>query len=369
MAGFHRAPEDWFIVIADIKKSTQSVSAGLYKQVNMVGASCITAVLNALDKVDIPFIFGGDGATLLVPGHLKLQARTALVNVRELALDAFNIQLRIGFVGVWEANSAGHEVLVAKHQLSRGNSLAMFSGGGIEYADRLIKADIACRQYAVAESPASGSPDLTGLSCRWQPLESNKGQMICLIIRALDGDTQNRHRTLSAVLSRISEILDNDIASSSPVSRRTLKFSWPPVGLKIEAVLTRGEQPYWRRYVNLLFESLLQSILERFQSCAGDYDARVYGEEVQANADYRRFDDSLRLILDCSPSQISQMTQLLEQQHRLRNIAYGIHKTGHAQMTCLVFSLKHHEHIHFIDGSEGGFWAASQAYKHQLKTL
>ena len=179
MAGFHPAPEDWLIVIADIKNSTQSVSAGLYKQVNMVGASCITAALNALGEIDIPFVFGGDGATMLVPGYLKSRVNTALVNVRGLASEAFNIPLRIGFVGVNEVNSAGHEVLVAKHQLSRGNTLAMFSGGGIEYADRLIKADTACRQYAVADSPASGSPDLTGLSCRWQPLESNKGQMIC----------------------------------------------------------------------------------------------------------------------------------------------------------------------------------------------
>ena len=118
-----------------------------------------------------------------------------------------------------------------------------------------------------------------------------------------------------------------------------------------------------------MYESFVQSVAERFNSSAGSYHAEQYKEEMHTNADYRRFDDSLRLILDCSESQISRITQVLEQQHQSRNIAYGIHKTGQAQMTCLVFSLKHHEHIHFIDGSEGGFWAASQAYKNQIKTL
>ena len=167
--------------------------------------------------------------------------------------------------------------------------------------------------------------------------------------------------------SRISKILDNNIASSNPVTRRTLKYIWPPGGLKMEAILTKGGQSYLRRYLFLLYQSFVQSILERFNLSAGHYNAPQYRKELQTNADYRRLDDNLRLVLDCSRSQISRITQVLEQQHRLGKIAYGMHKTGQAQMTCLVFSLEHHEHIHFVDGSEGGFWTASQAYKNQVK--
>ncbi len=59
-------PDDWVIVIGDIEGSTEQVE-GRYKSVNLVGAAVIAAVLNALPDLDIPFVFGGDGAALVVP--------------------------------------------------------------------------------------------------------------------------------------------------------------------------------------------------------------------------------------------------------------------------------------------------------------
>ena len=71
-------PDDWLILIADVAGSTAAIEAGRYKDVNVVGASCIMAVLNAAGKLDIPYVFGGDGASLLVPGSLRPAAERAL---------------------------------------------------------------------------------------------------------------------------------------------------------------------------------------------------------------------------------------------------------------------------------------------------
>jgi hypothetical protein len=38
-------------------------------------------------------------------------------------------------------------------------------------------------------------------------------------------------------------------------------------------------------------------------------------------------------------------------------------------MTCLVFSLDKGEHVHFIDGSDGGFTAAAIQLKAQIQEL
>ncbi len=335
----------------------------------MVGASCITAVINTLGDIDIPFVFGGDGATILVPEHARTKVVTALAGVRLLALKEFKIQLRIGFVPVRQVLEAGRNVLVAKFEISTGNTLAMFSGGGTELADKLIKADVHCHKFAVSDNHISEPPDLTGLSCRWQPLKSAKGQMICLLIQALDARTHRRHRILSEVLSCISEILDNNISSSNPVTEPALRFDWPPDGLKMEAVLTKGRQSFFRRYLFLLYQSFIQLILERFDLSAGGYNAVEYRKELRSNADYRRFDDALRLVLDCSEAQTEMIADMLEKRHEIKEIAYGIHVTDQAQMTCLVLSLEHKAHIHFIDGSDGGFWAAAVAYKNQLNNL
>lgn len=45
----------------DIRGSTRAIEEGRYKQVNMVGAAVITAVLNACAGYEIPFVVGGDG--------------------------------------------------------------------------------------------------------------------------------------------------------------------------------------------------------------------------------------------------------------------------------------------------------------------
>ena len=363
---FFPAPDSWWVVIADVKNSTQAVSRGEYKEVNMIGASCITAVLNQLKPIEIPYVFGGDGATLLIPDCEKKNVEVALISIRALSMEEFELDLRIGFVSVAQIRNNNRDVLIAKYQISKGNDLAMFAGGGAELADRLIKDDEACEKYALAPSSSTQLADLSGLSCRWQPLKSTNGQMICLLIQALDRDLEGRHQILSHVLAKITGVLGKEMSQSNPVTGRSLKFKWPPPGLKMEARLTKGSQSFLRRYLFVIYQSFVQAVLERFDLSAGSYDAPVYRREIQSNADYRRFDDALRLVLDLSYSQIDAITEMLNELHQNGKVAYGMHQTDQAQMTCLVFSFEQSEHIHFVDGADGGFWAAAVQYKKQL---
>ncbi len=363
---FTPVPNDWWVVIADVKDSTQAVEQGRYKEVNMIGASCITAVLNVCKGVDIPFVFGGDGATILVPGQLAQTVQTALINTRGLVHKEFAIDLRIGKVAVTELRRLGKDVLVSKFELSEGNTVAMFSGGGVELADKLIKQDQSCEAYAIADHGNSGLPDLSGLSCRWQPLQSQHGKMVCLLIQVLDQYIDRRHKVFGQVLTELSQILGQDLKPPTPVTQNTLRFQWPMQGLKIEAKLTKDKLSFIRRYAFLLYQSFIQLILERFNLSAGGYNAPVYREEIRTNTDYRRFDDALRLVLDCSTQQIDQINEYLQAKHQTGEIAFGMHITNQAQMTCLVFSLEQSQHIHFVDGTEGGFWAAAKQYKKQL---
>ena len=54
-------PDDWVILIADVVGSTKAIDSGRYKDVNVVGASAIIAVLNAAGDIVVPYTFGGDG--------------------------------------------------------------------------------------------------------------------------------------------------------------------------------------------------------------------------------------------------------------------------------------------------------------------
>jgi hypothetical protein len=91
MDNYRVAPDDWHVVIADVKGSTQAIEEGRYKQVNMVGAACINAVLNITAKGHIPYVFGGDGASLLVPSSCLDDCKQVLLGVRYLAAIRFNL--------------------------------------------------------------------------------------------------------------------------------------------------------------------------------------------------------------------------------------------------------------------------------------
>jgi hypothetical protein len=61
---FAPLPDDWHVVMSDVRNSTVAVQSGSYKNVNTLGAATITAVLNAAGAVEIPFVFEGDGSVL-----------------------------------------------------------------------------------------------------------------------------------------------------------------------------------------------------------------------------------------------------------------------------------------------------------------
>ncbi|MDX1737304.1 MAG: DUF3095 family protein, partial [Alphaproteobacteria bacterium] len=102
---------------------------------------------------------------------------------------------------------------------------------------------------------------------------------------------------------------------------------------------------------------------------AGAYDAPRYLDEMIRHTDYRRFDDILRLVLDCSESQITDLRTRLEDMSDKGRITYGMHISKTALMTCLVFNLEESEHVHFLDGGDGGFAIAAKHLKRNISKL
>jgi hypothetical protein len=68
---YHPVPEDWWIVITDVIGSTKAIEEGRYKEVNTIGASTLAALRNVMPDILFPFVFGGDGASAIIPGEYK----------------------------------------------------------------------------------------------------------------------------------------------------------------------------------------------------------------------------------------------------------------------------------------------------------
>lgn len=87
---FISIPEDWDVIVTDIYKSTDAIEKGRYKDVNFIAASTIIAVLNALPNVEIPFVFGGDGSTLLVPNLYREKISEVLIDISSIIQKILN---------------------------------------------------------------------------------------------------------------------------------------------------------------------------------------------------------------------------------------------------------------------------------------
>ena len=66
---FFKIPANWHVVITDVKNSTAAIRKGLHETINLVATGSIVAVLNIAykSKLTVPFFFGGDGASFIIP--------------------------------------------------------------------------------------------------------------------------------------------------------------------------------------------------------------------------------------------------------------------------------------------------------------
>lgn len=364
---FAEVPPEWWILMSDVRGSTQAIREGRYQDVNMAGAAAVAAILNVAGGREIPFVFGGDGATFLVPPSLAEAAKVALTRTRTYVRATYGFELRVGAVPILALEGTGATVRVAKFELSQGNTLAFFRGGGITMAEELIKKGAPSgASYLLPDDPGSPAPDLTGLSCRWRPLETRNGTMISILIQARDEKRSNE--VYSRILQGLRVALDADPATHTPVSEAQFKPQWPPKSFIVETSWqrTRFQATRWLARMGYLALTGFLHFCILFDRRLGRWQPSNYKREMKNNADFRKFDDMLRMVLDCSETQADRIEALLTDLHHAGDLFYGLHRSEKALMTCMVFSPVDNQHVHFIDGADGGYAMAATGLKEQI---
>jgi len=349
-------PDDWWVGTSDIIGSTQAVAEGRYKTVNMVGAAVISAQINAHEGAVFPYIFGGDGAGFAVPPEWKDRSEHALAAVRSWARKEFDMGLRVGMVRVSDIRAAGLDVTVARFQASAGVDYAMFSGGGLRWAEAKMKAG----DQSVPEAALDIQPDLTGLSCRWSHMPSRYGVILSVVILPFD-DVPGP--AFSKLARSVVTLADELLGSGHPAEGAGPGVRWPPVGASLEAHAQRKDRSLGSARRKALFESLVAWLLIKTGLKVGGFDARRYRRLVGNNADFRKFEDGLKMTLDCDASTEKSLRALLEKGAADGIIRFGLHAQSEAMMTCIVPSIFTDDHVHFVDGAAGGYTIAAQAIK------
>ncbi|MHC1551689.1 DUF3095 domain-containing protein [Phyllobacterium sp. K27] len=358
-SNYKALPNDWILATADIVGSTEAIKQGRYKAVNMAGASVISALLNALGKQNHPFVFGGDGALVAVPASQELKAHDALAAVQVWVEEELHLNLRTALVPMADVRAHGLDVRVARFKVSPDVSYAMFAGGGASWAEAQMKAG----KYLIKPAPPGSRPDLTGLSCRWNPIHARNGEIVSII--AIPGT--------SGADARFQQLVTDVIAVAAEQSRgaHPIPEEGPPIKLTLHGIdaEAKATAPTGKRFYKkfaILAQIGLTVILDKFGLTAGGFDPKVYRRELVHNSDFRKFDDGLKMTLDIDAARLTRIEQRLKKAAKDGICQYGLHRQNSALITCLVPTPLAHDHIHFIDGATGGYAMAASNLKAKL---
>jgi hypothetical protein len=236
----------------------------------------------------------------------------------------------------------------------------MFSGGGVAWADAAMKRD----EISVPRAPPGARPDLSGLSCRFEQFPTQYGRILSVLVLPADIVRMSAFR---AVVRQIIDMVERSSECGRPAVREAMQLKWPPQGCDLEALASRKTgEPVGISKIKVYVRTFLYFLIMRFDLRVGRFVPKKYLSEVAANSDYRKFDDALRMIVDCSPGMAQKIEDTLAAAEKEGHIRYGCHRENAAIMTCFAPSPANPSHVHFIDGAQGGYAVAAAALKQRL---
>ena len=379
----------WSVAIVDVVGSTELARQGQDREVNFVAGAAVaalTAVLSGGSPVDPPACqFTGDGALATVPPGQADAVRQVLGALVHWADDAFGVKLRAGLVPVSALRASGWQVLAALHDFGGGNTIGLFLGDGVEQADAWVKTG-ARWQVPAAAGPV---PGLEGLSCRWSPVPSARGTILCVIADPV-ATGEDGVAVLARLLAALEAIVPSALASPlgngmrlqprAAPGRRALRLEAAAAGRAPQAVRgpqaergAQAEQGAWRasgswlaratRIAQALFGAAWLRAAHALGGRLGPVDANAYRQSMAERSDFRKLAGGLRLVLDVTEEEARRIEALLDAEEAAGRLRGGTARSPEVTITCMVGDFMADRHVHFVDGSGLGFWRASKALK------
>lgn len=349
-------PNDWIIAVTDVSHSTEAIEQGRYREVNTVGAAVLAAVSNALPDLQFPSTFGGDGASFAAPGAYLSIIKDTLAKTAAWAEDALGLTLRVAVISVVDIRAEHLDVLVARFAPSSNVTYAMFAGGGLAWAERELKQG----RYSVPRAPMGASADLTGLSCRFAPIGTKYGVILSLIVVPRDDPT-----SFVELIQELLRTLRSNEPGLHPLPAEGPLPAW--AGDDLDHAIKKGSRKIpFVAWAAKCFRAILARVGTQLRIPVGGFDEARFRRELVENTDYRKFDDGLRMTVDCSSELADVLDARLDEAQRRGACFFGTHRQLAANLTCFVPSPTRANHVHFVDGASGGYAFAAANLKRNV---
>jgi Protein of unknown function (DUF3095) len=355
---FYKVPENWYVIITDVKKSTKAVEQGLHETVNLIATGSIVAVLNISYKASmtIPFFFGGDGATFIIPSSILESTLHALVIHQENSKRNYDLTLRVGSVPVTEIYGEGHTLRISKLRTSRLFSIPVLLGDGLAYAEKVIKGE----DYLLSSQPAKQEElDLTGMQCRWDKIKppQDYDEVVSLLVTARDCEKQ------AITFKKVIDALD--VIYGAQEKRKPISVPM----LKLKATLEKISQEMRVKFGGFkptyLLHKWVTTLLGYFYFRTKQ--GKKYLVQLVDMSDTLVIDGRINTVISGTTSQREKLQMALNELEKEGYISYGLFVSKESIMSCYVRNMNE-SHIHFVDGSEGGYTKAAVMLKRKFVT-
>ena len=358
---FAAVPDSWAVLMVDVKGSTEAIRQGFHHEVNLAATGAIVAVQNLLRelnlKLKVPYFFGGDGATFLVPEDLLDQLLEMLDQYKLHISNRISLTLKVGAHSVRGLYQLDHEIRIAKFAVNDLLTLPIILGTGIKYAERVIKDTLS--DDIENEAFAGGAVNLQGMECRWDEIDPPRlaDKVICLVAYCPIDEQQGQ--VYAEVLQAI-ETSIGDYKSRQPIARRRLKLDLAigKVRKEMKAKLAKFT-PY-----DLLKEWLLTLFGPFYFRYTNN--GRAYLNSLTQLTHTLMFDGTLNCVLTGNEQGVQRLTEILDDLEQRSTLKYGLHVTHASIMSCYVIN-KERDHAHFVDGTNGGFTQAATMLKEKMR--
>ena len=279
----------------------------------MAGAAVIVAVTNALGDREFPFVFGGDGASFAVPAADAARRAQALAETATWVQEDLDLTLADRHGAGRRHSRAGprrprrplravgehldRDVLRRRHGLGRRRHEARRDRGRRRRRPARIPTSPACR------AATRKSRRRAGWCCRWW--SRRRRAPAGRLPRRDRAHRPDRREDPRRVAAGAGPAAAPDLAAAG---RRPRSARFAPAG-----------ESLWQRKIKVLAWTLFAFLVMRFGITVGRFIPAKYTRELVDNSDFRKFDDSLRMVLDCTPELADEIEQHLA----------GLRREGH----------------------------------------
>ncbi|TGK28122.1 DUF3095 domain-containing protein [Leptospira gomenensis] len=373
-SNYYTVPDDWNLVITDVVNSTDAIQNGNYKDVNIAGGITAMAVSNLMGDMDYPFLFGGDGMTLLLPDSVLPGVTDILFSIRELVKTNFGLKLRAGIVNVGELKRSGKELKLCKLKISDFYNQAILTGNALDVAEAFVKRDDTNNPYIVPLTHKTTiKPDFTGFTCRWQDIPSHRGETVSFIIKTNDRNGDSDPGLLKLILDQVAVLLGNDV-DIHPLKEEGIRVDMSGKYFDKEATVHSGSGNgfvHFFRMLKIKIEGFLVDLAIKTQWSFGP---KVNGMELRElrksqiiASDFRKYDGTLKMVVACDSKSRAAFLGFLNRLYEEGKIFFGYHISDRALMTCALHEGSVRE-VHFVDSADGGYALAAVRLKEQMRS-